>query len=82
MENKQTQQQIDCMKDYAAFKTAEMYSKAEVTTIIKQVLEDAAERATIKTEYIQDIAPVNPRYKTIVDKSSITNINVEKYLTK
>lgn len=52
---------------------AESYSKSEVEALIKKVLEDAAERAIIKNDGCDNFW---------LNKESITNINLDKYLTK
>jgi len=60
------------MEEYAS----QFYTPTEVAILIKQVLDDAAERATVKTDSPTD-------YDNFwVDKESITNISIDKYLTK
>lgn len=66
----QKQDAIQLAEEYAA----QSYTSAEVIALLKQALEDAAERAKAIAAW--------PDYIPEVDKESITNINVERYLSK
>lgn len=76
---------IEAMEEYAS----QSYTRTEVADMMKRLLDEAAERAVSKafvtTDRVKDKLLKSDKicsYKVIVDKQSITSINVEKYLTK
>ena len=63
----------DLIETYGLNKTVYIYSETEVREIISKVLEDAAESAETSCHCVEGFC-------NGVDKSSITKVDIEKYL--
>lgn len=78
---------IGCMVTYAQQQCLNKYSKSEVEALIKKVLDDAAERVVLIVDNgvnkHKSYSPIGIGQTNIgIDKESITNINLNDYLTK